>query len=143
MPQTPPREPEITLLFDGGCPLCAREALFLERLDKGRGRIALVDIVHPDFDASRYGLTQEQVMGAMHGVTHDGEIVVGMGVFRQAYQAVGWGWLLAPTAWPLLRPLFDAFYRWFAKRRLTISKAVGGCVGGTCRVPSATPGRQG
>ena len=142
MPTPEHHEPEITLLFDGGCPLCTREAAYLDRLDNGRGRLALVDIAHPDFDATRYGLTQDEVMGAMHGITADGRVFVGMGVFRKAYKAVGRGWMLAPTGWPVLRPLFDAFYRWFAKRRMKISKAVGGCVGGVCRVPGATPGRR-
>jgi len=40
-----------------------------------------------------------------------------MSVFRATYKAVGLGWLLAPTGWPVLKPLFDLIYRLFAKYR--------------------------
>jgi hypothetical protein len=46
-------------------------------------------------------------MGVMHGVFPDGRIVRKVEAFRQAYRAVGLGWLLAPTGWPLLRQVFD------------------------------------
>lgn len=109
--------PALALLIDGACPLCRREADFLRRLDAGHGRLAFVDITAPDFDAERYGRTQADVMGQIHAVMPDGTLVAGMEVFRRAYAAVGWGWLVAPTGWPLLRPLVDSAYRWFARNR--------------------------
>jgi len=70
---------------------------------------------------AEYGLTYEQAMEQIHGVLPSGAVVRGMEVFRRAYAAVGWGWLLAPTAWPLLRPLFDRGYQWFARNRLRLT----------------------
>lgn len=119
-----------TVLIDGACPLCRREAAFMRRLDGGRGGLAFVDISDPLFDAGRYGLTFERVMGTIHGVTAEGGIVEGMEVFRRAYAAVGHGWFLAPTGWPILRGVFDRLYRVFARYRLGLTGR--GCVDGTC-----------
>jgi predicted DCC family thiol-disulfide oxidoreductase YuxK len=100
--------------------------------------LALEDISAPGFDASRYGLTQTEVMGVMHGVYPDGRIVRKVAAFRAAYRAVGLGWLLAPTAWPGLRWVADRFYEWFARHRVAIGSWFGGpaCASGTCAVPN-------
>jgi len=108
---------QITLLYDGACPLCSREMAWLVRLDRGRGRLAFEDITAPGFDPARFGKTAPELDARIHGVLPDGSLLDGMEVFRRAYRAAGWGWLLAPTGWPLLRPLFDRFYRWFARNR--------------------------
>lgn len=127
-----------TILIDGLCPLCKVEGKFLERLDRGRGGLRLVDIAAADFDPAAYGRTMEEVTGQIHGVLPDGRIITGVEVFRRAYAAVGWGWLLAPTAWPVLRPISDAVYRWFARNRHRLTfrsrHAIPLCEGDRCRV---------
>ncbi|MBX3364632.1 MAG: DUF393 domain-containing protein [Phycisphaeraceae bacterium] len=125
-------EPAIKVLVDLSCPMCRREAALWRRLDRGRGRIALVDIAATGFDASDYGCTQAGLMASIHGVLADGRVIEGMEVFRRAYGAVGLGWLLAPTAWPGVRRVADAAYRAFAKRRLRWS---GWCRENGCAVP--------
>lgn len=112
---------QLTVLIDGACPLCRREAKIWRRLDRGRGRIVLEDISSGEFDPSRYGLTNEQALRQIHGVLPSGQVIRGMEVFRQAYGAVGWGWLVRPTARPILRPLFDRAYSWFAQNRFMIT----------------------
>jgi len=126
--------PEFTILLDGDCPLCLHEANLLRRLDGGRGRLELVDIAAEDFNAARYGTTFEAVMGSIHGVLPDGALVHGVEVFRRAYAAVGWGWLWAPTGWPVVKPIVDAAYRFFAKHRLRLTGRGAECVEGRCRV---------
>jgi predicted DCC family thiol-disulfide oxidoreductase YuxK len=126
--------PEITFLHDGDCPLCAREVEMLRRLDKGRGRLAFDDIAAPGFDASRYDTTQHALMARIHGVLPDGSLIEGVEVFRRAYAAVGLGWLIAPTRWPLLRPLADAAYRWFARNRLRLTGRNERCTTERCAV---------
>jgi len=121
-----------TLLIDGDCPLCRREATLLERLDKGRGRLALEDISAPGFEPSRYGRTMDDLMGSIHGVEPDGRLVMGMEAFRRAYAAVGLGWLLAPTRWPVLGRVFDALYRLFARHRLRLTGRGDGCAKDRC-----------
>jgi predicted DCC family thiol-disulfide oxidoreductase YuxK len=121
----------IKLLYDGDCPLCGREVAFLRRRDRC-GRIAFEDIAAPGFEPARYGLERADVMARMHGVLPDGRVVEGMEVFRRAYAAIGLGALLAPTGWPLLRPLFDRAYAVFARNRL---RWTGRCEDGSCALP--------
>jgi predicted DCC family thiol-disulfide oxidoreductase YuxK len=124
----------LKVLYDGSCPICASEMRSLNRLDH-RGRLVFEDITSPEFDAARYGKTEEQLMGAIHGVFPDGSILTGVEVFRRAYAAVGLGWLLAPTGWPVLRPLFDSLYRLFAGNRKRIGSMIGrDCPEGRCPV---------
>jgi predicted DCC family thiol-disulfide oxidoreductase YuxK len=122
----------IKVLYDGECPLCAREIAFLRRRDR-RGLIAFEDIAAPDFDPSRYGLEHAAVMSRIHGVLPDGALVEGVEVFRRLYIAVGLGWLVAPTRWPLLRGLFDRAYRLFARNRLRwTGRAEVACTSASC-----------
>ncbi|GMV26785.1 MAG: hypothetical protein AMXMBFR58_28160 [Phycisphaerae bacterium] len=135
--------PEFTILIDGRCHLCVREARFLSRLDRGRGRLAIVDLCDPGFDASRLGVPPEDLLGRIHGVMPDGRIVTGVEVFRRAYAATGHGWLVAWTAWPVIRPVVDRLYLWFARHRMSISAATAwlpgrrsmpACDNGSCRL---------
>ena len=130
---------KLILLYDGQCPMCRREANWLQRRNRA-GRLAFEDISSSEFDPSRYGLTQAQVMGVMHGVFPDGRIITKVEVFRQAYQLVGLGWLLAPTRWPVLRGLANWSYEWFARNRVAIGRFFGGerCESGRCEVKPPT-----
>jgi predicted DCC family thiol-disulfide oxidoreductase YuxK len=131
----------VRVLYDGDCPLCAREITTLRRLDRGRGRIDFEDIAAPGFDASPYGVDHAELMARIHGVLPDGTRIEGVEVFRRLYGAVGLGWLVAPTRWPLLRPLFDAAYRAFARNRLRwtgrLAKAGERCTHEACAAPRA------
>ena len=120
MEPTPAPHWELTLLYDGDCPLCSREVAFLRRRDR-RGALRLVDLAGPEFDPEAFGLSRERAMARIHGVLPDGQLVEGMEVFRRAYAAIGLGWLLAPSRWPVLGRLFDAGYAWFARNRLRLT----------------------
>jgi len=124
-----------TLYFDGECPFCVREVRWLQRRDR-RGALAAVDIAAPEFDAAAIGRTRDEMMARIHGRRADGEVITGMAVFREAYRAVGLGWITAPTGWPLLRPLFDLAYRAFARNRVRLGRLFGrACEGDRCAVP--------
>ncbi len=130
------------LLYDGGCPLCRREARFLQRRNR-HGRLVFEDIAAPEFDPTIYGVSREQLMGVIHGVFPDGRMVTRLEVFRQAYRAVGLGWLLAPTAWPGLRWLGDLGYNWFARHRVGIGRIFGrNCAAQACVNPVAKGPRR-
>jgi predicted DCC family thiol-disulfide oxidoreductase YuxK len=124
---------KLKLLFDGSCPLCVREAYWLQRRNQ-HGHLAFEDISLPDSNASRYGLTHEQAMEVIHGVYPDGRVISKLEVFRQAYRLIGLGWLLAPTGWPLLRALSNCGYEWFARHRVFLGRLLGGrkCQNGSC-----------
>ena len=124
---------QFEILIDGDCPLCKREADFLRWLDGGRGLLSIQDIADPAFDAAPYGATMDELMGQIHGVTRAGTLVKGMAVFRRAYEAGGLGWLLAPTNWPILRPIADACYGWFARNRMRMTGRSAACTTNRCR----------
>ncbi|MFG0326187.1 MAG: thiol-disulfide oxidoreductase DCC family protein [Phycisphaerales bacterium JB037] len=103
------------IFVDEGCRLCSHESRLLRRLDRNRDHLAITDLASLDFALLPF--TYDQAMRSIHGRLPDGTIVHGPEVFRRAYAAVGWGWLWAPTGWPIIRPIVDALYRVFAKWR--------------------------
>lgn len=111
----------LTLLYDASCPVCALEMDHL-RDRNDAGRLAFVDIGAPGFDPAHYGATLAAMNAQIHGVLPDGTLLQGVEVLRLAYAAVGLGWVLRPTGWAPLRPLFDAAYRAFAQHRQGISR---------------------
>jgi predicted DCC family thiol-disulfide oxidoreductase YuxK len=122
------------LLYDGECPFCRREVRWLRRLDR-QGHLAFEDISSPEVEPERHSVSREELLGVIHGVFPDGRIVRKVEVFRQAYRAVGLGWLLAPTGWPALRLVFDGLYSLFARYRVPLGRLFGrSCGSGTCEV---------
>jgi predicted DCC family thiol-disulfide oxidoreductase YuxK len=141
----------LTLLYDGACPVCNLEMDNLKARNTA-GLLQFVDISAPLFDPSPYGASLAQMNALIHAARPDGSLVIGVEVFRLAYGAVGLGHLAAPTGWPLLRPVFDAVYKVFARNRYGVSKALGplltrvaalranrrslACAEGTCNTPT-------
>lgn len=116
----------LTLLYDGGCPLCLREVSVLRTRDRRRHGasplLAFVDIDAPEYDpAAHGGISYREAMGRIHGLRADGTVLRDVAVFREAYRLVGLGWLYAPTDWPLLRPLVDGAYGQWARWRLRLT----------------------
>ena len=129
------------VLYDGECPFCRLEARWLGHLGRRAGGLLVEDIAEPDFDPTRYGTTLPDLMGTLHGVFPDGRKTKGMETFRQAYKAVGLGWLLAPTGWPVLRPFVDFLYRGFARHRVKMGRLFGRtCEGDRFASPTTRPG---
>ena len=122
--------PELTILYDGGCPLCLREVRMLQRRDgarhPGEARLAFVDIDAADYDPSSHGgIGYREAMGRIHAIEAGGGVLRDVAVFRRAYSLVGLGWLYAPTGWPLLSPLVNALYGLWAAWRLRLTRRPG------------------
>ncbi|MCS5705501.1 DUF393 domain-containing protein [Synechococcus sp. FGCU-3] len=119
--------PSLTLLYDGGCPLCVREVRFLEQRDRGRHGVE-PQLQFVDIDAANYnpadhaGIDYRAAMGRIHAIEADGAVLRDVAVFRRAYQLIGLGWLYAPTGWPLIGPLADAAYGLWARWRLVLTR---------------------
>ncbi len=120
---------KLVFLYDGGCGLCSAESERLRRWSRGKANLLFVDISADDFDPGKYGKSLDELMGRVHAIDPNGSMLIGMDAIRAAYEQIGLGWLLAPTRWPGLRPVFDRFYLWFARNRYRISEAVGKCNG--------------
>ncbi len=114
----------LTLLYDGQHWLCRAEVRWLSRR-KHQGKLVFEDISSPSFNPEKYGVTREEVEGSFHAVCRNGTIVRGLETVRQAYQAVGLGWLLVPTGWPVLRQVFGGLYSFFARYRVQLGRLLG------------------
>ncbi len=111
----------LTLLYDGACPLCMLEMRELMARNTAQ-LLRFEDISAPGFDATPYGASLAAMNGLIHAQRADGSLVVGVEVFRLAYGAVGLRALVAPTAWPVLKPVVDALYAFFARHRMLLSR---------------------
>ncbi len=132
-------EGRFKLLYDGECPLCRWEVQWLKRRDRD-GNLVLQDISDPAFDPARYGLTREDVAGVLHGILPDGRVVRRVEAIRQAYRAVGLGWLVAPMQWPILCWVVDVIYGIFARNRIRLGRLLGrGCTSGGCAITPESP----
>lgn len=113
--------PSIKLLYDGDCPLCLKEVRFLRaRNDRlTPPPISFVDIADDEYSpADNGGIDFETAMGRIHGITNDGEVLVGVPVFRRVYEEIGLGWVYAATSLPVVGPVVDWVYDKWADRRL-------------------------
>ncbi len=125
------------LLYDGQCPFCRREVEWLKRRDR-HDKLMAEDISSPNFHAETYGLSQTEVMAVMHGVLHDGRIVRRVEAIREAYRAVGLGWLVAPLSWPVVGWLADKAYVVFARNRVALGRLFGRRCEGSCKTSAFT-----
>jgi predicted DCC family thiol-disulfide oxidoreductase YuxK len=115
-------QPVLTILYDGGCPLCLREVRFLQGRDREQHRLAFIDIDDPAYDPGRHaGISYREAMGRIHALDGEGAVLRDVAVFRRAYELIGLGWLYAPTRWPLIGPLAEAVYRLWARLRLRVT----------------------
>ena len=116
----------LTLLYDGGCPLCLREVNFLRQRDEwlhsSSTRIAFVDINDEHYRPEQHqGISYREAMGRIHAIQGNGTVLKDVAVFREAYRLIGLGWLYAPTAWPVIGPLADWAYGLWAQWRLALT----------------------
>ncbi|MBD2096474.1 DUF393 domain-containing protein [Trichocoleus sp. FACHB-591] len=113
---------KIKLLYDGECPLCLREVNFLAKRDAGRGLVAFVDIAKDDYDPkANGGVDFAAAMGRIHAVLADGTVIKNVEVFRRVYEILGMGWIYAATKWPVIGPIVDRLYDFWADRRLALT----------------------
>ena len=132
-PTTSDQDKVVEVFFDGDCPLCCREIAMLRRWDR-QERIQFTDITDAGFQCSSVGVDFETLMAEIHGRDAEGNLIRGVEVFRQLYEAVGFGPLVAVSRWPLISGCLNVGYRIFAKNRLRFT---GRCVGDACKVPSS------
>jgi predicted DCC family thiol-disulfide oxidoreductase YuxK len=116
--------PELTLYYDGHCPLCVAEVEFLQSRN-AQGQLAFVDVTQSEFEAAGHNISCEAAMAQIHGRTADGKVLVGVPVFATAYRLAK----LPVLAWVLSRrwlmPVLQPAYVLFAKHRQAISKRIG------------------
>lgn len=110
------------MLYDGDCPLCLREVNFLQKKDAGRDIVKFTDIADLNYRPEENGdVDFETAMGRIHAVRADGSVVKNVAVFQEVYDALGIGWMYAPTKWPIIGPVVNKLYDLWADKRLSMT----------------------
>lgn len=120
----------MTIYYDGSCCICCDQRDRFLRHDPEQQRLVHIDISDPSFDPATIGTTRETLLASIHAGTPDGRLLKGMDAVRCAYRALGRGWWLAPTGWPLIKPIADFLYGILARNRYRLGRT--GCDGDTC-----------
>ncbi len=81
---------EVTVWYDGACPLCIREIAFMRRLDRRRA----IDFVDVAQDGAACPIDRKLLLARFHAQEVGGPVVSGAAAFAAMWRAI-----------PLLRPL--------------------------------------
>ena len=115
---------KLTLFYDGACPLCQAEILFLSGRNQ-ENLLDFVDIKSAQFDPHKVGVSCEAALAAMYGQFANGNLIQGVSVFPEAYRRAN----LPRIAWffsrKSLQPFLKLAYLFFAKNRHAISSLIG------------------
>ncbi len=117
----------LTVLFDGGCPLCAREIRHYQNM-QGAGSVNWVDITKtPDLE-QLYGVSFETAMARFHVRDQQGQWQTGAYGFVALWKNFRFFRLAAAVLQTFrLVGIADWVYGIFAKRRLKSRCADGAC----------------
>ena len=111
----------LTVLFDGGCPLCSREIAHYQKMTSLKP-IHWVDITQDTTLLKQVGIKREDAMAEFHVLDDSGKIHKGADGFVVVWQALPYfRWLasLCQTLHllPLMRWGYAHFARWHYRRR--------------------------
>jgi predicted DCC family thiol-disulfide oxidoreductase YuxK len=116
---------ELTLFFDGGCPLCAAEINQLRKRDRHQ-KIAFEDIFALDFKERFPYIDQVEADKVLHGELSDGRLIFGLDVTCLAWTLVGKSRWVRLLRWPVVKSISDVLYTFFARHRHRISRLIMG-----------------
>ncbi len=116
---------ELTIYYDGMCPLCAIEMRQLRAKDTAKA-IGFLDINAEDFSTTHPHIDPVAASNVLHAEAADGQLLLGLDVTARAWQLVGHHRWVAMLRWPVIKPIADIFYRLFAKHRYRISALLTG-----------------
>jgi predicted DCC family thiol-disulfide oxidoreductase YuxK len=106
---------QLTVMFDGACPLCRREIGLYQSL------APLQPVSWLDVSKDTAGLSavdQARYMGRFHVRLQDGQVLSGAAAFVALWLAMpGWRWLGRVGRLPGVTPLLERMYRGFLQLR--------------------------
>lgn len=107
--------PQVTVWFDGGCPLCLAEIRLFRRLDGARRRIAFVDVAD---GATACPLDRAQLLARFHAAEAGRPPVSGAAAFAAMWRAIPWLRPLGEAArWGPALWALERLYRLFLRAR--------------------------
>ena len=111
---------QLTIFYDGNCPLCSKEINLLRAYDS-KNRLSFEDINAVDFIQRYPYIDMLYANRILHGQLSNGEMIYGLDVTCLAWKTVGKHRWLSILRWPVIRPLADLAYAFFARHRNRIS----------------------
>ncbi|GAA0773368.1 DUF393 domain-containing protein [Roseibium denhamense] len=104
---------QLTVFFDGGCPVCVMEVAYYRRIDKA-GTVTWVDIGSLSDAELPNGKSREDLLGIFHVLTEDGTWVIGVDAFAAIWRNLPgfrhFAWLFKT---PVIRQAAGVFYKGF------------------------------
>lgn len=113
-------EGQITVYYDGACPICRRHRRLYESL-AGRGGepVRWFDITDQEQRLRKLGIDPHKALTALHLMDEQGQVLSELDAYILLLQRVR---MTRPLAWligrPLFRPALSRLYRWMVLRRL-------------------------
>lgn len=114
---------QLTVWYDGACPLCVREIALMRRLD-GRRAIDFVDVTS---QSASCPLDRDLLLSRLHAREPGGDVLSGAAAFAAMWRAIpllrpfGLAARLPPLLW-----LLERFYRIFLRVRPVLQRLAGG-----------------
>lgn len=126
-----PHTPDLTIFFDGSCPLCRREIAHYLRRDRA-GRLAALDIATDPAPLVRLGIAHDSAMAALHACDAQGRVLIGSDAFLAIWDRLPrWRRLSAALrVLPGARWVLERVYRYVAPRRARLVAPF--CAGKEC-----------
>ncbi|MFN3424801.1 MAG: thiol-disulfide oxidoreductase DCC family protein [Novosphingobium meiothermophilum] len=112
----------LTVWYDGACPLCSREIAAMRRLDRD-GKITFTDIADP---AAPCPLPRDMALARFH-VSENGRVLSGAAAFAAMWRALpALRWLGRLAQVPPFGLALEAAYRLFLRLRPVLQQLAGG-----------------
>jgi predicted DCC family thiol-disulfide oxidoreductase YuxK len=132
--------PELTVFYDGLCPLCSREIEHYRRWAVPDS-ICFIDITKPEFDAGRGGIDLDHAQRVLHvQVARSGDrattMLTGVDAFLALWQVIPrYRWLARLGRIPFIRLFLAIGYRVFAAVRPGwLRRKLSSCPSDNCKV---------
>jgi len=119
---TPSTAPELTVYFDGACPLC-RSEIGVYRGSQGADKVAFVDVSAISGDKVTADFDKPTALARFHVRRADGSLASGAAGFGALWLTLpGWRWLGRLVLLPGIKQLAELGYRGFLVIRPAIQR---------------------
>lgn len=116
MAESAKESPPLTVLYDGGCPLCSREIGLYQSLRQNTP-VHFSDVSDPASPLPP-GTTRDQLLARFHVRGCDGRLLSGAQAFLALWAALpGWRWLALAGRLPGMAWVMERTYRLFLRWR--------------------------
>jgi predicted DCC family thiol-disulfide oxidoreductase YuxK len=105
-------EPQLTVFYNGACPICRREIAHYRRLAQDTGApLAWCDVASDAEALAAHGIGGDAAVRRLHAVDADGRLLVGIDAFAAVWQRLPrWVWLARVLRWRSARWLMAQLY---------------------------------